>query len=363
MKKIGLILGLGILVLAQVSIASKGSIKVGVEKLSLSDPERRSWDGKSARPITTHIFYPTLESREEPLLIGPPKHPMFKAGHVVWSGVPVTERKLPLIVMSHGTGGSALTLLWLAEAFVKQGYIVVGVNHHGNTALEKKKYAQGYTLWWEQARDLAIVTENILESKAWSKKIDHSKIGVMGFSLGGYTTIATLGGHTDRKRFEGFCNSKEKDFTCEPQKEFPNMYVEFEAVKNTPQVKLSLSREKNDYSINQFKAGYVIAPAVVQVFTPESLANINHPVSIAVGANDRTTPAGTNAKWLHKNIPESRYKEIENVSHYTFLPECGSGGKKILPHLCNDHETVNRRSIHNEVAGDAVAFFNEVFGL
>ncbi len=363
MKNLGWIVIFGVLGIVSLSVASESSIKVGVEVLSLSDSERRSWDGKSARPVTTHVFYPTLETREEPLLIGPKNNPIFDAGNVVWSGVPKTGEKHPLVIMSHGTGGSALMLLWLAEAFVKQGYIVVGVNHHGNTALEKKKYAQGYTLWWERARDLAVVTENILSSPEWSKKIDHSKIGVLGFSLGGYTTMATLGGRSDTKRFEQFCKSKKRDFTCEPQKEFLNMYKEFEEVRNTPQVELSLAKHNVDYSVGLFKAGYVIAPAVLQVFTPESLAAIKLPISITIGSHDTTTPADTNAKWLHEQISGSRYKEIQNAGHYTFLSECGSGGKKILPDLCTDHQSVDRRSIHQQVSLDAVKFFDQVFGL
>ncbi|MFL0801015.1 MAG: alpha/beta hydrolase [Agarilytica sp.] len=362
MHKMGMIFILGVLAFAQFSVASENNIKVGIEKLSLSDKDRRAWDGKSKRPITTHIFYPTTENREEPLLIGPPRNPIFKAGNVVWSGVPSIKERRPLVVMSHGTGGSALTLLWLAEAFVKQGYIVVGVNHHGNTAVEKKKYAQGYTLWWERAQDLAVVVEKILGSTAWSQKIDQSKIGVLGFSLGGYTTIAALGGRTDTQRFDAFCKSKKRDFTCDPQKEFPDMYTVFDEIKDTAQVKLSLAKQKKDYSVDVFKAGYVIAPAVIQVFTPESLKAIKRPVSITVGANDVIAPPSTNAKWLHKKIPGSHYKQIEKVGHYTFLPECGSGGKKILPDLCRDHKDVKRKDIHMQVAREAVDFFEKVFG-
>ncbi len=363
MKKMALIGLLGVLTLGQFCFASENRVNVGVERLSLSDVDRRAWDGKSARPITTHIFYPTLDNRDVPLLAGPPKTPIFEHGSVVWSGVPTIESKRPLIVMSHGTGGSALMLLWVAKAFVQQGYIVVGVNHHGNTALEKKKYAQGYTLWWERAQDLRVVTEKILASKVWSNKIDHSKIGVLGFSLGGYTAISTLGGRTDIGRFEAFCKSGEGDFTCEPQKEFPNMYTEFEALKNTPNVKLSLAEHNRDYSVGHFKAAYIIAPAVLQAFTPKSLAAIKRPVRITVGTHDVTAPANTNALWLHQQIPGSGYNEIDNVGHYTFLSECGAGGKRILPDLCNDQKGVERRSIHQMVSGDAVAFFDEIFGL
>src|SRR5256885_8472094 len=44
--------------------------------------------------------------------------------------------KRPLIVLSHGTGGGAATMAWLAETLASNGYIVAAVNNHGNTAAE-----------------------------------------------------------------------------------------------------------------------------------------------------------------------------------------------------------------------------------
>jgi len=39
--------------------------------------------------------------------------------------------KRPLIVLSHGTGGGAAGMAWLAETLASNGYIVAAVNHHG----------------------------------------------------------------------------------------------------------------------------------------------------------------------------------------------------------------------------------------
>jgi hypothetical protein len=41
-----------------------------------------------------------------------------------------SRRNFPLVMLSHGTGGGAATLAWLAETLASNGYIVVAVNHH-----------------------------------------------------------------------------------------------------------------------------------------------------------------------------------------------------------------------------------------
>lgn len=112
------------------------TLKVGMQVLPLKDPARKAWRKDTPRPITTHLFYPTLEGKSEALVLGPPQAPLFNAGSVVKDALP-TPGQHPLILMSHGTGGSAPQMLWLAQALVQQGYWVAAVNHHGNTADRK----------------------------------------------------------------------------------------------------------------------------------------------------------------------------------------------------------------------------------
>ena len=67
--------------------------------------------------------------------IGPPDAPLFRLGE--WADDPaLAGGQFPLIVLSHGTGGSAQIMGWLARALASHGYIVAAVNHPGNNALE-----------------------------------------------------------------------------------------------------------------------------------------------------------------------------------------------------------------------------------
>lgn len=339
------------------------NINTGIQLLSLEDTNRLSWDGKSKRPLLTHIFYPTLEKRIEPLLLGEPTKEIFYAGDVIWHGQPSVEanQKKPLIIMSHGTGGAALQMLWIAEALVKKGYIVAGINHHGNTAMELNQSAEGYMLWWERTKDISALIATISNDSLWGNLIDTQKIGVVGFSLGGHTAISSIGGITDLSLFNSFCSSDSRDATCEPQLEFMNIHEELEKVKNKTQVQDSISQSSNSFKIDSIKGAFVISPAVVQSFTEESLKNITVPVSIVIGSDDVVAPAKTNAKRVFSLVKDASYNEIDGAGHYTFLSTCTDFGACEVKELCCDKEGVNRKEIHTNVSNKAVEFFDSLF--
>ncbi len=330
---------------------------LGISVLEFQDEQRSSWSGSGSRPIMSHIFYPAVDDREELILLGAPGKELFRAGDAAWNAKPIDGKRFPLVIMSHGTGGSALQLLWFAKALVKNGYIVLGLNHHGNTAAEETKYAEGFMLWWERAQDINVALDSLLKNKKFSGLIDADKIAVAGFSLGGYTALATLGGLTDVARFDSFCASKKRDATCGAQIEFPTMLEDFAKVKDSAPVQASLAREKLDYKNKQIKAAFVMAPAAVQALTEESMRGILLPVSVVVGDGDNVAPASTNALYAHSAIKNSGYNVLPKVGHYTFLSECTKLGKRFLKDLCEDH----KGEVHENVGAKAVSFFDSVF--
>lgn len=347
--------------MTHVGAQATSDFNVGITSVEFRDEQRFSWDGRNKRPILTHIFYPTTDKNLKPILLGKPNNELFNAGNAVWNAKVTNKNKLPLIVMSHGTGGSALQMLWIAEKLVKNGYLVIGVNHHGNTAVEQKKYAEAYKLWWERSQDISVALDKLSSHKTWSSIVDQNKIGIIGFSLGGYTALSSIGGITDKALFKAFCQSPDKDFTCNAQVEFSDVDKEFTKVKNSVRVKESLLREHNSFQIDAIKAAFVLAPAVVQAINKESLKKIAVPISVVVGSIDQIAPAKTNGQIVSKLMSNSQYSELEKVGHYTFLSNCTDLGVKYLKELCGDHEDIVREKIHSEVSQKAVGFFDSVF--
>ena len=313
--------------------------------------------------MQTTIWYPTDDSvRAVDWYRGPPGAPLFRLG-VSTLGAPIKSKgRYPLIVLSHGTGGSAAMLGWLGEALTAEGYVVAAVDHHGNTSTENAPAAAGFTLWWERATDVSVVIDRILADTALGPRIDPAAIGVAGFALGGYTALALAGARTSVGTWKAFCRSAARDAHegfCDPQPEFPDLAEAFAKVRGDSAVKASLARESNPFRDVRIRAAYAIAP-VGRMFTETSLRAIRLPVRIVVGNADHTAPAGTNGEYLAARIRGAQFRLVTGASHYTFLAECGAAGKANFPQLCHELPHVDRDAIHRIVAADAISFFNRV---
>jgi predicted dienelactone hydrolase len=112
-------------------------------------------------------------------------------------------------------------MMWLGTYLASRGYLVAAINHHGNTAAEQERAAQGFMLYWERAKDLTAVLDKLLADPVFGTHIDRDRIGAAGFSLGGSTVISIAGGVFSPQEFATFCRSPQRDFTCEAQTRVP----------------------------------------------------------------------------------------------------------------------------------------------
>lgn len=170
--------------------------KVGVANRTFKVDKRYNWRGAKTHGLITTIWYPADRgAAEQPQSIGSPGAPLFLAGDAAPdAGLAASPSKFPLIVLSHGTGGSVLQMAWIGTALAAHGYIAAAVNHPGNNAYDGYT-AQGFSTWWERARDLSTVIDKMLADTVFGPRIDSRRIGATGFSLGGYTMIEIAGGN------------------------------------------------------------------------------------------------------------------------------------------------------------------------
>jgi predicted dienelactone hydrolase len=332
--------------------------KVGHCTRAWTDPQRTNWTGP--RPLLTEIWYPAPDTVvEHDIGIGPPGQPLFTAGKAARDaelvGMPT---HFPCPLLSHGTGGSELQLGWLGTALAAQGYIVASVNHHGNTSVEPYT-VQGFCLWWERAQDLRAVLDHLLADARFGARIDSTRIGAAGFSLGGYTVIAVAGGLTDLQAFAAFCSGPERDTTCEDQAEFPGMVAQFARLKRVdPRVQVSLRGHGASFRDPRIRAVFAIAPVLGGAFTPAGLAEVSVPVALVVGHADTVAPPPTNAQRFARWLPGATLTVLPGqVGHYTFLSEGTAYGKQVSPLFCRDHASIDRAAVHKHVVQMAKEFF------
>jgi predicted dienelactone hydrolase len=329
---------------------------VGRAFRAYEDPERPAWTGPGNRPLATVIWYPAAPgTREVEWKVG-----IFNAG---WSaqGAPLAAgaKKLPLVVISHGTGGAAAAISWLAEALASNGYIVAAVNHHGNTAAEPSYQPQGFILWWERARDISVLIDKLLADPRFGPHIDPSRIGAAGFSLGGYTVLATVGARLDYKQWKSFCADRPDDPNCKPPPEASFTMADVQRLLDRDdRVKESVSHSQDSFRDARIRAAFAIAPVLGPAMTKASLAEVRVPVRIVVGSKDDQAPPDVNAKFLAATIPNAELEVLPNVRHYTFLARCNLFGRMVARSLCSDPDGIDRAEVHRIVSADALQFFN-----
>ena len=193
--------------------------KVGKRTFYLEDNNRPNWLASGNRPLITEVWYPAPDDVETTgYSFGSPE-PLFQFDAIAEnSDLNGDIKQYPLIMLSHGTGGSALGMGWLGHYLAAHGYIAAAINHHGNTAIETYT-ARGFLLWWERATDITVVIDRLLnEIGEFKNRIDETRIAVAGFSLGGNTAIMLAGGRCSLDNFEAFCRSDKRDSICEGPK-------------------------------------------------------------------------------------------------------------------------------------------------
>jgi predicted dienelactone hydrolase len=318
----------------------------------------RDWRGAATQGLVTRIWYPADASAPETAHdIGVPGHPIFQ-GHPVAIDAPLspTRQQYPLLLLSHGTGGSADSLDWLGAALAAQGYIVVGVNHPGNNTLEPLTRA-GFMLWWERATDLSEALDGVLADPVLGAHIDQNRIGAMGFSLGGYTVLELAGARTDLQAFADFCHSPAADTVCHPPEMGALKGGADASAALAPETQESLVRSGASYQDKRIKAVFAIAPALGEAFAPASFADITIPLWLVGGTADVTVPPGTNIKRIAGFLPKAGLTMMPGATHYTFLDICVPAVADHLPSLCKDNPGVDRGAVHAQTIALARAFF------
>ena len=328
---------------------------VGRQYRDYVDTERYAWGSDAPRPVVTTIWYPAAAGTEEQAW----RLGVFRPG---WSAVdaelsPERQRR-PLVLLSHGTGGAAMQLSWLAETLAANGYIVAAVNHHGNTAAEPTYQPQGFVIWWDRAKDLSLVLEHLLNDAQFGPHIDQARIGAAGFSLGGYTVLALAGATLSRQQRQAYCQTAETAASCAlpPEAAFTEADI---AQLLATDARFSAANAGFDgrYLDARVRAFYALAPVMGESMTASSLAAIALPVRVVVGAADRQALPAISPKPIANAISGATYWELDDVSHYTFLSPCTWLGQFTLRQLCAEPTGVDRVAIHRRVAADALAFF------
>jgi len=336
------------------------SFEVGVASRHLLPPEPYDWRGAGSHSLFEVVWYPAESSaKAKPQLIPPVGTAIFHAAAAAPEApMAASPGKFPLILLSHGTGGTPQSIAWFATALAARGYIVAAVNHPGNNAIEPHT-VQGFMLWWLRANDLSVVLNDLLTDPNFGPRIDRARIGAAGFSLGGYTMFELAGAKSSLAHFDEICRAKPGEVSCKAPPEFPDLIAKSAALAaSDPAYAKALRGAGASYHDRRVRAVFAMAPALGPAFVPASLKSIAIPVAIVAGADDSIVPVDANAKYFAAQIPRAALTLFPGgVDHYTFLDECTPEGVSTVPQLCADRPGVDRAAVHQQAIDLAAKFF------
>ncbi len=332
--------------------------QVGLARGLIEDKTRNNWTGDGPRPVAWVTWYPVDDTAQgEKLSVD---FSATNAAFVIYGGVLNADintscNTWPVVLLSHGTGGSALGMDWLGARLAASGFIAISVNHHGNTAMEAY-LPEGFLCWWERADDLKLALDRLAIEGVLAGAIDFSRVFAAGFSLGAYTVLALAGAITDVELFQQTIATKGPN----GPKEFPDLSDHIpRLMASSVEFNKSQTRQHDNYGDSRIKAVLALAPPPpIRAFTPQSLRAINIPVHIVVGPADKEAPPDTCASWLKTHLANSQMTLLgKDVGHYVFLGESTELGKTTEPDICIDAQGVERSTIHHQTTQIAFKLF------
>ncbi len=329
---------------------------VGELHRTTTTPTAAIRDAKHSDVLRVTVWYPAVAGAvETPLLVGPPGQPLFDAGRAA-ADARFAPGRHPVILLSHGFGGSARIMAWFGTALARAGNVVIAVDHPGNNGRDPMTMAGGL-LVWERAVDLKAALDAARHDPQVAPHLDPQRLGVAGFSLGGFTALLTAGGRGDIDRYLQFCHDNPRDPTCMAQAEAPDqtMAARVAALKQ-PVLAAQAKHAGDDYSIPGIKAVFLMAPGAIVAITPASLRALKTPVSIVLGDADPVAPPRSNGELAAQLLPHATLKALHDAGHYDFLADCTAAGRRQVPPC--QHLKVSQQRTHATAIAIAEAFFS-----
>ena len=280
---------------------------------------------------------PALQPRFEQSAVPDPQGSALEAGIWAPDGDSVN---LPLVVISHGSGGEFRNHEDIARALAKAGFVVAAVTHSGDNRHDRS----AATAVWERPRHLKLLVDHMLGSWRGRRRIDPARVGAFGFSSGGFTVLVAAGGVPDLGRVREHCRARPALFDCR---------LSADARRDRP------DRPDVDWSHDpRIKAIVAAAPALGFTFSKSGLAKVRVPVQLWRAGADEILPHPLYVEPVRKALPRrADYRVAEGAGHFDFLPPCPRPLAEARPDLCRSAAGFDRSAFHQALAGDIVTFF------
>jgi predicted dienelactone hydrolase len=186
-------------------LSASGTYAVGVTTIDVVNPAQFDVASQSNkdRPLKLEIWYPAAANAKTPLTSYQNQSRSgvkFNLQAAAMRDVPVLKSsdKYPLVVLSHGYTGYRTIMFYLGEHLASHGYIVVGIDHTDSTNAEidmkNAPFAGFVSTLINRSRDQQFVLQYLRQQpKLMANQLDATSAAVIGYSMGGYGAVSTVG--------------------------------------------------------------------------------------------------------------------------------------------------------------------------
>ena len=309
-----------------VMLVATPALSAGFEQVMVPDP------GGAA--LEVGIWYPSKA------LAAPQRLGLFE--QTVAEGGAVAGRDLPLIVMSHGTGGSFEGHYDTALALADAGFVVAAVTHTGDNYREQIQLGR----LENRPRHIKVLIDYMLSSWQHHAALDPSRIGMFGFSAGGFTALVAIGGTPDMRTVAPYCAAHPDEWSCRMLKD------------RKINVSANMTGQWNWVHDRRIVAAVIASPALGYAFSAEALSSVTVPIQLWRGDSDEILPHPNYAQAIYDRLQvKPEYHVVPNAGHFAFLAPCTPALAAVAPQICRDPQGFDRAAFHREFDPAVVAFF------
>jgi predicted dienelactone hydrolase len=243
---------------------------------------------------------------------------------------PVVGDKLPLVVISHGRGGTFNGHHDTAGTLADAGFVVAAINHPGDTATDMSR-SPDVSVLVERPADIRRLIDFVLTASAAAAKIDPQRVGFFGFSRGGYTGLVLVGAEPHFLPRGRLCQQSLQ--LCEDirGKPFPHD--------------------------RRIKAAVIADPLAI-IFDSDSYTAVKAPVQLWASEKGGDGVDPHDVASVDKNLTAPHeFLVVPNSAHFAFLTPCPPDLAEKRPELCVDPPGFDRAAFHRQFNVAVLAFF------
>lgn len=277
----------------------------------------------SGEPIPLIVFYPSrgTEQRER---LGP-----------YWLDLamdaPEAAGPFPLVLLSHGGGGTPLVYRSLAQHLARNGFVVALPEHPGNNRNDNQ-LAGTVTLLENRPRQLRVAADWVFADDHLRAILRPGEFAIIGHSLGGYTALAVAGGQ-------------------------PSAFAH-----ETPDQK---SRKVNVVADDRVRALVLLAPATVWFMAPGALSEVRVPALMLTAEKDPHTPHW-HGEIVKRGVADPslvRHRTIPNAGHFSFLTPFPEDRRDPSFPPSQDPPGFDRERFQEEMQAEVLEFLRRAVGV